>query len=371
MMTGPSCLGLASIGAGRPVLMVHGLGGSHHDWDGAIEGLAQQHRIHRFDLLGHGERASSKRLPTLQQMAHDVAEVIAGLALERPLLVGHSMGALVVMKYLQDHGAAQIAGVCLIDQSPRITNNDQWQLGLFGSLTQGELKETLGRLRGDFVETVASEFIARLAPLKQARSRDALAGRLARWAVAKLARSCGIEHVLSMLESLADADFRDVIAKVKVPTMVVLGGESHHYGGLPLERYYRDTLPDGTVRLYKKASHSPHRQEPGRFAADLAAFHQPHRFGRILVVEAIRDVGRHDLRHFRRLRVAPCGHRIDDDIAVGEHAHQSFAVAYRQRPDVAILHFLRGFTNRCLGGNDHYLVSHDFSELHATPPCVL
>jgi pimeloyl-ACP methyl ester carboxylesterase len=259
-------------GSGRPVLMIHGLGGSHHDWDGAVEGLARHHAIHRFDLMGHGARASSKHLPTLQQMAHDVAEVISGLALERPLLVGHSMGALVVMKYLQDHGAAQVAGVCLIDQSPRITNNDQWQLGLFGSLTHSQLKDTLGRLRGDFVETVASEFIARLAPLRQARSREALAGRLARWAVAKLARTCGVEHVLSMLESLLDADFRDVIAKVKVPTMVVLGGASHHYGGVPLGQYYRDTLPDGTVRMYKKASHSPHRQEPVRFAADLVAF---------------------------------------------------------------------------------------------------
>ena len=160
----------------------------------------------------------------------------------------------------------------MIDQSPRITNDEQWQLGLFGSLTHTQLKATLGRLRGDFVETVASEFIARLAPLKQARSRSALAGRLARWAVGKLARSCGIEHVMSMLESLADADFRDVIAKVKVPTMVVLGGASLHYGGVPLGQYYRDTLPDGTVRMYNKASHSPHRQEPGRFAADLTAF---------------------------------------------------------------------------------------------------
>jgi pimeloyl-ACP methyl ester carboxylesterase len=259
-------------GSGRPVLMIHGLGGSHHDWDGAVEELARQHRIHRFDLMGHGARASSKRPPTLQQMAHDVAQVIEGLALDRPLLVGHSMGALVVMKYLQDHGAALVAGVCLIDQSPCITNNEQWQLGLFGSLTHTQLKDTLGRLRVDFVETVASEFIARLAPLKRARSREALAGRLARWAVAKLARSCGVEHVLSMLESLLDADFRDVIAKVKVPTMVVLGGASHHYGGVPLGQYYRDTLPDGTVRLYTKAKHSPHRQEPGRFAADLAAF---------------------------------------------------------------------------------------------------
>jgi non-heme chloroperoxidase len=259
-------------GTGRPVLMVHGLGGSQHDWDEAIDTLASQHSIYTFDLLGHGSRASSKRLPTLQQMALDVAQVIAGLALERPLLVGHSMGALVVMKYIQDRGADRLAGVCLVDQSPRITTDEHWHLGLFGSLTRAQLKDMLARLRGNFVETVASEFIARLAPLKQAGSRDAVAGRLARWALGKLARSCGVDHVLAMLESLVDADFREVVAKVAVPTMVILGGASHHYGGLPLEQYYRDTLTDGTVRMYRTSAHSPHRQEPVRFAEDLATF---------------------------------------------------------------------------------------------------
>ena len=259
-------------GQGRPVLMIHGLGGSQQEWDGAVECLAHRHAVHRFDLLGHGERAGTERNPSLQEMAHDVAQVIDGLALERPLLVGHSMGALVVMRYLQDHGESHIAGVCLIDQSPRITTDDQWQLGLFGSLTRTQVQHTLGRLRGDFAETVATEFLAKLAPLKGAGSPDALAGRLARWVVAKLAGMCGADRLLSMIESLAEADFRDLVAKLTVPTMVVLGGASHHYGGLPLGQYYRDNLPDGTVRLYKKAAHSPHRQEPGRFAEDLAAF---------------------------------------------------------------------------------------------------
>jgi len=259
-------------GQGRPVLMVHGLGGNHHDWDGAVESLAHRHTIHRFDLLGHGERAATDRNPSLQEMAQDVAQVIEGLALDRPLLVGHSMGALVVMRYLQDHGETRIAGVCLIDQSPRITTDEHWKLGLFGSLTRAQVQHTLSRLRGDFADTVATEFLAKLAPLRQAGSPDALAGRLARWMIAKLARGSGVDRVLSMLESLAEADFRDVIAKLTVPTMVVLGGVSNHYGGLPLGQYYRNTLPDGTVRMYKKAAHSPHQQEPGRFAADLAAF---------------------------------------------------------------------------------------------------
>jgi pimeloyl-ACP methyl ester carboxylesterase len=265
-------IGVQVTGQGRPVLMIHGLGGSHQEWDDAVESLARGHAVHRFDLLGHGARADTERQPSLQEMAHDVAQVIDGLALDRPLLVGHSMGALVVMKYLQDHGESHIAGVCLVDQSPRITTDEHWQLGLFGSLTRTQLQHTLGRLRGNFAETVATEFLAKLAPLKGAASPDALAGRVARWLVTKLARGCGAERLLSMIESLAEADFRDLVAKLTVPTMVVLGGVSPHYGGLPLGKYYRDTLPDGTVRLYKTAAHSPHRQEPGRFAADLASF---------------------------------------------------------------------------------------------------
>jgi non-heme chloroperoxidase len=272
VLGGGEAIVVRTIGQGSPLLMVHGLGGSHRDWDGAVQTLAQSHRVHTFDLLGHGERASAQGQPALQQMAHDVAEVIAGLGLTRPVLVGHSMGALVVMKYLQDHGAAKLAGVCLIDQSPRITTDEQWKLGLFGSLTQQQLQAALGRLRSDFVETVMTELVARLAVLRSACRPQGLRGRLLRWVLARLQAAVGVKHVLSMLESMADADFREVVARVKVPTMVVLGGASHHYGGLPLEQYYRATLPDGTVRMYKASKHSPHQQEPARFASDLTAF---------------------------------------------------------------------------------------------------
>ncbi|HET7526061.1 MAG TPA: alpha/beta hydrolase, partial [Burkholderiaceae bacterium] len=136
-------------GQGRPVVMIHGLGGSRHEWDDAVGALAHRHAVHRFDLLGHGERAATERNPSLKEMASDVAQVIDKLALQRPLLVGHSMGALVVMRYVQDHGESRIGGVCLIDQSPRITTDEHWQLGLFGSLTRTQMQHTLARLRDD------------------------------------------------------------------------------------------------------------------------------------------------------------------------------------------------------------------------------
>jgi pimeloyl-ACP methyl ester carboxylesterase len=223
-------------GAGRPLLLLHGLGGSHHDWDAAVESLARTHRVYTLDLRGHGARAGRDAQPTLERMARDVALVIERLALERPVLAGHSMGALVVMQYLKLYGADPLAGVCLIDQSPRLTVDTGWGLGLFGTLTTAQLHGLLARLRR----------LLRRTPL------------------------------LSMLESLAGADFRDVIAALPLPVLIVLGGASHHYGGLPLGGYYRETLARACVATYDASAHSPHREEPQRFAADLAAFVERH-----------------------------------------------------------------------------------------------
>lgn len=257
-------------GAGRPLLLVHGLGGSHHDWDAAIESLARTHRVYTFDLRGHGARASANARPTLETMAHDVALVIDKLSLDRPLLAGHSMGALVVMQYLRDHGADKLSGLCFVDQSPCITTDAQWQLGLFGTLTRDQLHIALARLRSDFVETVIAEALSRLERLP--RAERGLLSRTLRRLVAGLRDVVGVAPVLSILESLADSDFRDVIGCIPVPTLVVLGGASQHYGGLPLADYYLAALAHGTVITYDACAHSPHRQAPMDFANDLMDF---------------------------------------------------------------------------------------------------
>lgn len=245
-------------GAGRPVVLVHGLGGSRHDWNAAAEYLAAGYQVMTLDLSGHGSRAALKDRPTLQSMARDLELVVARLCHERPLLVGHSLGALVVMQYIQDFGTSGLAGVCFIDQSPKITNDSHWKLGLLGSLTHAELESMIARLKRSFQPRVntpdyhASHGVVRRAVLSKVHER--------------------VAPLLSILESLVTTDFREVVARLSLPALVVLGEVSHHYGGVPLAQYYDSTLRQGTVLTYPSASHSPHRQEPERFAIDLANF---------------------------------------------------------------------------------------------------
>ena len=123
------------LGAGPPLVLVHGVGCSHRDWMPVARRLARRHCVLAWDARGHGSCRPVRGSITLARLACDLAEMLEQFGLDRSVLVGHSMGALVLMQYLQSYGTARVGGVVLVDQSPRIVTDDGWRLGLFGGMT--------------------------------------------------------------------------------------------------------------------------------------------------------------------------------------------------------------------------------------------
>lgn len=255
-------------GQGPALLLVHGLGGSRRDWDRLSRQLAARHRVYTWDARGHGVRPGTGA-PTLATLADDLASVVERLSGERPLVVGHSMGALTVLEYLRRHGEQAVAGVCLIDQSPRIVNDVSWRCGLFGTLTQAQHESLVARLKRDFAGAVFDALASRLPPPLQAAAR--CRGWLERF-LRRVIASVRHDALVSLLESIGSCDFRPALAALSVPTLVVLGARSHHYGRVPLADYYASALRRGTVTTYAAAAHSPHRETPSILARDLSVF---------------------------------------------------------------------------------------------------
>ncbi|MFB7949390.1 alpha/beta fold hydrolase [Kitasatospora phosalacinea] len=86
------CRDWAGAADGRPVLLLHGLAGHAGEWDALAAALAPGRRVVAFDQRGHGR---STRRPERVDRAAYVADVLAvadGLGLERPLLLGQSLG---------------------------------------------------------------------------------------------------------------------------------------------------------------------------------------------------------------------------------------------------------------------------------------
>lgn len=73
------------------------------------------YRCHAVDLRGHGLSGGTVEGATMQNYVDDVHAGIAGLDLENPIVIGHSMGGLVALMYAAQHS---VAGVASLDGSP-------------------------------------------------------------------------------------------------------------------------------------------------------------------------------------------------------------------------------------------------------------
>lgn len=106
-------IGWSRTGSGDPVVLVHGITESAAAFDPVTERLASTNEVITLDLRGHGESGRSGAYD-LAAIASDVVAVIAAAGVDRPHLVGHSLGGAVVTAA----GALlDVASVVDIDQS--------------------------------------------------------------------------------------------------------------------------------------------------------------------------------------------------------------------------------------------------------------
>jgi pimeloyl-ACP methyl ester carboxylesterase len=79
-------------GTGRPMILLHGGLGSGEMFAPILPMLAEDHTVIAVDLQGHGRTADIDRPLDIRLIADDVAALIDHLGLDRPDLVGYSLG---------------------------------------------------------------------------------------------------------------------------------------------------------------------------------------------------------------------------------------------------------------------------------------
>ena len=106
---------------GPPMLLLHGWSQHHLSWAKQFEGaLAERFRLIAPDLRGHGASDKPGELSHYDRSrpwAEDVAAIMEVLGLDRPLLVGWSMGGRIALDYLHHFGSDGISGLALIGSS--------------------------------------------------------------------------------------------------------------------------------------------------------------------------------------------------------------------------------------------------------------
>jgi pimeloyl-ACP methyl ester carboxylesterase len=81
-----------TFGTGRPLVLLHGGLGSGEMFGPILPTLAEHHQVIAVDLQGHGRTADIDRPIDIRLMADDIAALIDHLGLEKPDVVGYSLG---------------------------------------------------------------------------------------------------------------------------------------------------------------------------------------------------------------------------------------------------------------------------------------
>jgi pimeloyl-ACP methyl ester carboxylesterase len=136
-------LHVRSSGGGRPVVLLHGGGRSVADWDDVAAALAALgYAPVAVDLRGHGRTPAAPW--SWPAALSDVAAVVAELGLDRPAVVGHSLGGMVAALWATEHPECPLA--VNADGHGNPTRADQYA-GTADPAAVAALQETLEGMR--------------------------------------------------------------------------------------------------------------------------------------------------------------------------------------------------------------------------------
>ena len=122
-------------GSGPAVVLVHGWCCDHSSFAPQLAHFSRTHRVVVPDLRGHGASDPADAYD-IADFADDIVWMIRRLELDRPVVVGHSMGGMVAIEAAAAHPDVVVAAVALdspLVHDPILTAGIDYQLELFGS----------------------------------------------------------------------------------------------------------------------------------------------------------------------------------------------------------------------------------------------
>lgn len=191
-----------------PVLVLsNSLGTDLHMWDAQIAGFSAHFQVLRYDTRGHGGSLVTPGPYSIEQHARDVIALLDALDFQQVHFCGLSMGGL-IGQWLGINAPERLNRLVVCNTAAKIGTADIWNGRIEGVLRDG-----------------------------QAGMRALREGTLVRWFTPAFvaAHPDTVETVVSVLENTSpqgyaascaavrDADFREQIAGIRVPVLVVAG----------------------------------------------------------------------------------------------------------------------------------------------------
>lgn len=243
---------------GKPIIFIHGLLGSHLNWEKQRQDPAlQRFRLISFDMRGHGLSAKPTQAEAYREgsrWAEDVAAVIAASHAKKPLLVGWSLGGAVISHYLAQFGDKALSGALYVDAVVELTPDQiPAHPQVYQAMTSADLATHLDGER----EFLRLCFYQQPDPVTFARLQANAA--MASWEMKRA--------VPSMKVALEQG-----LGKATIPVRFIYGRHDQLVEPHASLARARSVNPRISAVWFDHSGHAPFLEEPARFNQQLAEF---------------------------------------------------------------------------------------------------
>jgi pimeloyl-ACP methyl ester carboxylesterase len=251
-------LAFSDEGTGPVVVLLHGFPLNRSMWDAQVRALAPSHRVIVPDLRGHGESPAPDAVYAMDLMAEDVVEMLDGLGIVEPVVVGGlSMGGYVALALALNH-PDRILGLVLADtraaaDAPEAAAKREETARAV--VKSGDLSEVIeGMVPRLFSRSTFRDRPGLIPPIKAAMEQTTPAG------------------VAGALRGMAcRPDRRDRLKEIACPVLVAVG-EDDAISPPDEARAIVESLPDARLAVIPHAGHLAPYENPDAFNPALLDF---------------------------------------------------------------------------------------------------
>jgi 2-hydroxy-6-oxonona-2,4-dienedioate hydrolase len=240
------------MGAGLPMVLVHGYLGGSSQWEAEIRFLSQHFDVIAVDLAGYGNAYHLQAPTEMAAHAQAVLSTLDQLGIDRFHLLGHSMGGMVAQE--------------IVHLAPARVN----KLVLYGTGPQGSIPgrfETMARSRErlaqDGLEATARRISAMWLLHREASPMAQALGDLAVQSSAQAAEAG--------LWAMERWDGRANLPNITQPTLIVWGDQDRSYQWPQIESLWRG-IANSSLAVLPHCSHALHLEYPEAFHSLLLDF---------------------------------------------------------------------------------------------------
>jgi 3-oxoadipate enol-lactonase len=251
---------------GKSIIMIHALGCDRSIWDGLIPHLADDYRVIRYDLPGHGaSRYTHAGRPYtigddgIDSTSRDLQGIYTSLNIEEAVLVGISVGGMIALAFAAAY-PERVSGLVVCDTDVRIGTAGTWNDRIDGIRQQG-----MDAMADKILSRWFTPSFAVRCPEKYQSARNMLL-------------RCSVEGYMVTCEAIRDADLSGLPAKIMTKTLVLCGAEDV---STPPDscRKLAGKIPNARFAVIEKTAHLPCIEQPDQMAAMIVPFLQELLYG--------------------------------------------------------------------------------------------